>query len=206
VSVGDGGGGCDPHGNAQDLQSRKGKLLSLNPRRIGAGWRKDGYGLRNLWRYSFDTATGRLYAADVGQDQWEEVDTRRASSLAGRPENYMWDAYEGRQPSGCQTGGLRGAGKHVRPIAVYGHGVGCSVTGGYVYRGRKLPRRFRGAYFFGDYCSGRIWRLKFAHGQVVKRRKLVLDTGLNVASFAQNPRGELFVVDHPGKIYRLVRS
>ena len=205
VSVGDGGSGCDPGGNAQDLGTRKGKLLSIDPGNLRGGWRIDGYGLRNLWRYSFDRKTGRLYAADVGQNQWEEINTLWAQRLGGTPENFLWDRYEGRKSSGCASGGLRGPGRRVWPIDVYSHSLGCSVTGGHVYRGRRLPARFRGWYFFGDFCSGSIWRLKFAKGEVVKSRRLVRDTGLNITSFGEKRSGELYVVDRGGAVYKLVR-
>jgi glucose/arabinose dehydrogenase len=206
VSVGDGGGGCDPGGNAQALSSRKGKLLSLNANRVRNGWRIDGYGLRNLWRFSFDRRNGRLYAADVGQGRWEEVNSIAASRLGGTPENYLWDRYEGRAHSGCTTGGLRGPGDRVFPKKVYSHSVGCSVTGGHVYRGSALPARFRGWYFYGDYCSGRLWRLKLnADGRVVRRARLVANTSLNISSFGERRGGELLVVDRGGVVYRLAR-
>lgn len=208
VSIGDGGSGCDPGENAQDLSSRKGKLLSIAPGRLGAGWRIDGYGLRNPWRYSFDRATGRLYVGDVGQSSREEINTVRASRLGGTPENYMWDRYEGRRLSVCQSDGLRGPGDRIRPHHVYGHGGGnCSVTGGNVYRGRGLPARLRGWYFFGDYCSGRLWRMKVNdRGRVVRSARLVRDTGVNIASFGERRNGELVVVDRGGTIYRIARS
>ncbi|MGH7357445.1 MAG: PQQ-dependent sugar dehydrogenase [Candidatus Rokuibacteriota bacterium] len=201
---GDGGGSCDPRGRAQRLSSRHGKLLSLNPRNVGAGWRIDAYGLRNPWGYSFDRATGRLYIGDVGQDDWEEVDTLSASRLGGTPENFMWDAHEGRARSGCPNGGLRGPGARIRPISVYGRSLGCSITGGYAYRGQNRPAA-RGWYHFADYCSGRIWRLKYANGRVVRSRRLVLDTSLNITSFGESVRGELLLTHHGGRVYRLVR-
>ncbi len=129
ASVGDGGGGCDPGGNAQRLSTRLGKLLSIHPGNIRRGWRLEGYGLRNLWRFSFDRLTGRLYAADVGQGAWEEVNTRAATALGGRPENYGWDVYEGRAASGCATtradpaGPARLARQRLQPLArLLGHG------------------------------------------------------------------------------------
>jgi glucose/arabinose dehydrogenase len=207
VSTGDGGGGCDPNGNAQRLSSRAGKLLSISPANLRAGWRIDGYGLRNLWRFSFDWATGRLYAADVGQDDWEEINTRSARHLGGRPENYGWDVYEGRATSGCSTPGLRRAGPLVWPISVYGRSLGCSVTGGFVYRGRSLFWGLRGWYFFGDYCSGRIWRLKVgAGGGLARRPRLVRDTALDITSFGEGLGGELYVATGGGSVYRLARS
>ena len=113
---GDGGGSCDPREKAQDLHSRLGKLLSLDPRNLSAGWRIDAYGLRNPWFYSFDRGGGRLYIGDVGQSAWEEVDTLAASRLGGTPENFMWDAWEGKVRSPCPTHGLKGPGDRVRPI------------------------------------------------------------------------------------------
>jgi glucose/arabinose dehydrogenase len=206
VSVGDGGGGCDPGENAQNLASSKGKLLSINPANLRAGWRIDGYGLRNLWRYSFDRVGGRLYAADVGQERWEEINTRRASALGGTPENYLWDVREGTAASGCANNGVRGPGARVGPIDVYSHALGCSVTGGHVYRGRQLSAALRGWYFFGDYCSGTIWRLKVARGRLVADRRLVLGTGVNISSFGEGRFGELYVVSHGGTVYKIVRS
>ena len=117
----------------------QGKLLSIDPDNLPAGWRIDAYGLRNPWRIAFDSSTGRLYIGDVGQDDWEEIDILGASGWAA-PENFMWDRYEGRVLSGCPSGGLQGPGDHVLPRAVYSHSLGCSVTGGHVYRGQELPR------------------------------------------------------------------
>jgi glucose/arabinose dehydrogenase len=202
---GDGGGGCDPGGRAQNLRSRHGKLLSLNPRSIGSGWRIAAYGLRNPWGYSFDRANGRLYIGDVGQGRWEEVNTLAPSRLGGTPENFMWDPYEGRVRSGCSTGGLRGPGSRIRPISVYSHSVGCSITGGHVYRGSNMPG-VRGFYHFGDFCSGRIWRLKYANGRVVRGRTLVLDTDLRITSFGEGVGGELYLTHQNGEVYQLVRS
>ena len=210
VSTGDGGGSCDPSGNAQRLSRRAGKLLSINLANRRAGWRIDGYGLRNLWRFSFDRATGRLYAADVGQGAWEEVNTLRRDYLGGRPENYGWDFYEGRvrsTASGCSSNGLTRRGRLVWPINAYSHSLGCSVTGGFAYRGRSLFSGLRGWYFFGDYCSGRIWRLKVGPGgRLISQRRLVRDTALNVTSFGEGVGGELYVATAGGSVYRLARS
>jgi glucose/arabinose dehydrogenase len=204
LSVGDGGGGCDPNGNAQDLGSRKGKLLSIDPADLPTGWRIDAYGLRNPWRIAFDSSTGRLYIGDVGQDNWEEVDTLGSPLLGGTPENFQWDYREGRAPSGCPSGGQQGPGDEVLPKAVYSHSLGCSVTGGHVYRGQELPSAQRGWYFFGDFCSGRIWRMKVDDmGQVVNERRLVMNTSLNISSFGERRNGEILVVHRGGVVYKL---
>lgn len=202
---GDGGGSCDPGGRAQNLRSKHGKLLSINPRALGAGWRIDAYGLRNPWGYSFDRANGRLYIGDVGQGMWEEVDTLAPGRLGGTPENFMWDAYEGRVRSGCSTGGLRGPGARIRPISVYSHSLGCSITGGYSYRGSDIPA-LRGWYFFADFCSGRIWRLKYQNGRVVRSRMQVLDSSYRITSFGEGVNGALYVTHQAGEVYRLVRG
>jgi glucose/arabinose dehydrogenase len=203
VGMGDGGSGCDPGNRAQNLSTRLGKLLSANPRNIPAGWRIDGYGLRNPWRFSFDRGLGRLYLGDVGQSSWEEIDTVGVSWFGGTPENFGWNVYEGPYRSGCATTGLRGSGRLIGPISAYSHSYGCSVTGGFVYRG-SLMSNLRGWYFFGDYCSGRIWRLLFQSGHLVSGKKLVMDSSLNISSFGEDSRGELYVADRNGTIYQLV--
>ena len=129
--------------------------------------------------------------------------------LGGDPENYQWDAREGREPSsvsGCTSNGIQGPGNpEVTPKDVYSHARGCSVTGGHVYRGQRLAN-LRGWYFYGDYCSGRIWRLKLNNdGQVVRGPRLFRNTSLNVSSFGERRDGQLLVVDRGGVIYRLVR-
>jgi glucose/arabinose dehydrogenase len=203
VGMGDGGSGCDPGNRAQNLNTRLGKLLSLNPRNVPAGWRIDGYGLRNPWRFSFDRGLGRLYIGDVGQNAWEEIDTVTPSVLGGTPENYGWNVYEGPYRSGCATTGLRGRGTLIRPISFYSHSYGCSVTGGFAYRGSVMST-LRGWYFFGDYCSGRIWRLLYKSGRLVRSKRLVMDSSLNISSFGEDSKGELYVVDRGGTIYQLV--
>ncbi|HWB55810.1 MAG TPA: PQQ-dependent sugar dehydrogenase [Gaiellaceae bacterium] len=198
--LGDGGGSCDPRGRAQRLTSRLGKLLSIDPRNLRAGWRKDAYGLRNPWRFSFDRAGGRLWLGDVGQNRWEEVDTLAQSRLGGTPENFGWDVFEGRRRSGCDNTGLHGNGRLVRPVNVYGHGTSrCSITGGFVYRGQNLPARFRGWYFFADWCSGQIWRYKRGSG-----RQLVRNTPHNITSFGEGSNGTLFVATGGGQVFRIV--
>ena len=136
VGMGDGGAGGDPGNRAQNLRERLGKLLRIDPFKPGGRWQIVGYGLRNPWRFSFDRANGDLYIADVGQQALEEIDFRahnRLETLA----NYGWRIYEGR--TRYAPGTPAGAGDLVAPISVYSHKEGCSVTGGYVYRGRAAP-------------------------------------------------------------------
>jgi glucose/arabinose dehydrogenase len=156
-----------------------------------------GYGLRNPWRFSFDRRTGTLYIADVGERHWEEVNLvrPRARGLL----NFGWDVFEGRTRRA--TGERPLAGRLVHPITVYGHAAGnCSITGGLVYRGTAV-RSARGRYFFGDFCSGRIWTLRAGAGQETMRL-----TGLRVrllSSFGEDARGELYLVSRRGHLYRL---
>jgi glucose/arabinose dehydrogenase len=155
------------------------------------------YGLRNPWRFSFDRRTGALYVADVGQARWEEINLLRpgATGIA----NFGWDVYEGRSRRGDSQVTLPG--RLVFPVAVYGHSAGnCSITGGFVYRGAAVPAA-RGRYFFGDFCSGRIWTVRAGAGQRTMR-----PTGLRVrllSSFGEDARGELYVVSRRGFLYRL---
>jgi glucose/arabinose dehydrogenase len=205
AGTGDGGGGCDPNNRAQNLRSRLGKLLSLNPGNLRAGWRKDGYGLRNPWRFSFDRANGRLYLGDVGQGSQEEIDTQPSSRLGGTRENYGWRVWEGRNFNPCGDTSLNPDGRRIRPIDVYGHSGGrCSVTGGFVYRGRRVPG-LRGWYLFADYCSGHVWRLLFRGGRLARDRRLVQNTALNISSFGEGVAGDLYVATGGGEIYRFVR-
>jgi glucose/arabinose dehydrogenase len=201
VGMGDGGAGGDPEERAQNLGSRLGKLLRIDVDRSGAEWENAGYGLRNPWRFTFDRDTGDLYIGDVGESEWEEIDFLSRSRL-GSLINYGWDVFEGnhqfenKEPS--RSGQLMG------PIFEYNHSQGCSVTGGYVYRGAKV-RSARGRYFFGDYCSGRIWSLVVKDGKAtkVKRHTFTVDA---LSSFGENARGELFLVTGDGEIYRLAQG
>jgi len=214
IGMGDGGSGGDqgaghaPEGNGQSLSTLLGKILRIevdatgsyrvpagNPN-LGAGARREiwAYGVRNPWRFSFDRATGDLYIGDVGQDAWEEIDFQRAAFAGGA--NYGWPLWEAthRYRFGPAPAG------DTKPVAEYSHAGGqCSVTGGYVYRGTKIPA-LSGFYFFGDYCAGRIWSLvKFdAHWRVT----LVRDTTYQISSFGEDDSGELYVVDLAGSVYR----
>jgi glucose/arabinose dehydrogenase len=210
VGMGDGGGRGDQHGaigNGQDPQSLLGKLLRLDvtnqatyaiPASNPFNTEIWASGVRNPWRFSFDRATGDLFIADVGQNAFEEVNFQPAASAGG--ENYGWRIMEASHcynpPEGCNQAGL------VPPIAEYSHNEGgCSVTGGYVYRGSQYPA-MQGVYFFGDYCSGIIWSLQ-RNGdgwQMTKR----LEAGVRISSFGEDVNGEVYVVDHSGAIYHLV--
>jgi glucose/arabinose dehydrogenase len=152
-------------------------------------------GLRNPWRYSFDRATGDLWIGDVGQGEIEEIDVLRkgAQGLV----NFGWDVYEG---SARYEDKALGPGRLVGPIAEYSHGEGCSVTGGYVYRGRTIPA-LRGRYVFGDYCSGTIWSIPAKGG----RMRVEPITVPQLVSFGESRAGELYAVSHEGVVYRLAR-
>jgi glucose/arabinose dehydrogenase len=196
VGMGDAGSGGDPENRAQNMASPFGKLMSINVDARGAGWRKEGLGLRNPWRFGFDRTTGDLYIGDVGQNAWEEVNyvPRRSPGL----ENYGWDVYEGRakyedkQPSG---------GRLVFPIVVYPLGSHCAVVGGTPYRGRAVASA-RGRYFYGDNCSGAVWSLRVVGGKArgVRRESFSLS---GLSSFGENGRGELFATTLGGRVYQL---
>jgi glucose/arabinose dehydrogenase len=222
VGLGDGGSGGDPQGNGQNLGALLGKILRLdvdggnpyavpsdNPFVGHAGARGEiwSYGLRNPWRFSFDAETSDMMIADVGQDSWEEVDYEPAGQ-GGR--NYGWSRMEGTHcfppGSGCNPSGL------TLPVAEYGHGAGCSVTGGYVYRGTDLPE-LRGTYFYGDYCTGivRSLRIMMGHASQELDWTSALRTSAGgpmdgLSSFGVDARGELYLVLLGGEIYKLARK
>jgi glucose/arabinose dehydrogenase len=203
IGLGDGGSGGDPHGHAQNTQTLLGALLRIdvcghagydippdNPFAQGGGRGEIyAYGLRNPWRWSFDRKTGDLWLADVGQGAWEEVDR------IVRGGNYGWNLREGAH---CYSGDCNQAGL-IDPVAEYSHAEGCSITGGYVYRGQRIAA-LRGTYLYADYCSGKLWGLTTQGGY---QSRLLLDSGLNVSSFGEDNDGEVYVIDHRGGIYRV---
>ena len=192
-TMGDGGSGGDPENRSQNMRSLFGKLLSINV--ATKGLRIEALGLRNAWRFSFDRANGDLYIGDVGQGEFEEIDwTPKASPGL---ENYGWDVYEGL--SKFEDKAL-GPGKLVQPVAQYSHDDGCSVTGGYVYRGSNVS--LRGRYIYGDYCSGNVWSFKLAGRKATGLRRESFKIA-NLTSFGQDVAGELYAVSHGGTIYRL---
>ena len=215
IGTGDGGAANDRFGNGQNPQTRLAKMLRIdvtsdpskpylippdNPS-LSQHWQVLpeiwAVGLRNPWRYSFDRATGDLWIGDVGQNQIEEIDVVRAGSRGGL--NFGWSIMEGPscfQSANCDQNGL------VLPVASYEHGVdGCSVTGGYVYRGKQWPS-LAGVYLYGDYCSGRIWGLDAANpGQP----KLLFEAGPGLSSFGEDEGGEVYITDLAnGTVRRIV--
>jgi glucose/arabinose dehydrogenase len=200
VGMGDGGSAGDPGNRAQTLSIHLGKLLRINPFKRGARWQAVGYGLRNPWRFSFDRETGDLYIADVGQSAWEEIDFRPKAAI-GSLANYGWHVYEGRQRYARGTPNARG--QLVFPVAVYSHDDGCSVTGGYVYRGHAVQSAM-GRYFYGDWCSGTIWSLRIENGNAVDVRTEGARIGA-LTSFGEDAAGELYAASGgSGRIYRVV--
>ena len=212
VGLGDGGSAGDPQRNGQDTSTLLGTILRIdvssataaqpyvippdNPFADGRDGRPEiwAYGLRNPWRFSFDRDTDELWAGDVGQNRWEEID------IIQRGSNYGWNAMEGnhcfRPPSGCESEDF------IPPVWEYSlDGDACSVIGGYVYRGAVIPW-LTGVYVYGDFCTGEIFGLRYSNGQVVEHKKLA-DTGLRIASFGQDNGGELYLLSQGKGIFRL---
>ncbi len=200
VGTGDGGSGNDPENRAQNLSELLGKILRIDPRGdappdnpfVG---RKDAkpqiwaYGLRNPWRGAFDRQTGDLWVGDVGQNEIEEID------LVTRGGNYGWRMLEGGRPN------LPGdAGGALPPVHSYDHRYGCSVIGGYVYRGERVPAAF-GKYFFTDFCSGRVWSLERGADSA---RVVHFATVPQPTSFGEDADGELYITSFDGHVYQLV--
>jgi glucose/arabinose dehydrogenase len=196
---GDGGGSGDPNANGQSLTGPFAKIQRLNVRAGRASWELVAYGLRNPWRFSFDRGNGDLYIGDVGQNAWEEIDYVRHGFAT--PLNFGWRRFEGTHVYDESTA-LAGAGRYVPPIHEYSHETGCSVTGGYVYRGHAVASAV-GRYFFGDYCSGEVWSVRVAGGKpgAVRREPF---TVRGLSSFGEDARGELYLMSvDGGGVYRL---
>ncbi len=217
IGMGDGGSSGDPGNRAQSLNYLLGKILRIdvhdppgvaqylipptNPYVGATGldqiW---SFGLRNPWRFSFDRSTGDLWIGDVGQNRYEEIN-RSTGASPGRAVNYGWRVVEGNAcynpSSGCSKSGKTG------PMATYSHSLGCSVTGGYVYRGLDY-RGLVGGYLFGDYCSGRIWALK-AHGPASQSPVLMANTSFTISSFGEGQDGRLYVTNSGGgEVWQIV--
>jgi len=208
IALGDGGAANDPLGAGQNRQLLLGSILRIdvdsafpyaipfdNPFVGDAAARDEiwAYGLRNVWRFSFDRLTGDMYMADVGQNQWEEINFQPANSVGG--ENYGWNAWEGHH---IFAGGH--APNYVPPIFEYSHAYGCSVTGGVIYRGTAIPD-LQAVYLFGDWCSGRIWG-SWRDQELTWRAAELMKTDLPISSFGEDEAGEVYVIDYGGTLYR----
>lgn len=197
--LGDGGSGGDPQQHAQNVRSRLGKLLRSQSKSPGTRWKTVGLGLRNPWRFSFDSANDNLWVGDVGQDRYEEIDFRRAPKL-DKLANYGWSRYEGYS---VYDASHRYATAHakVSPVIVYSHARGCSVTGGFVYRG-KTVRAARGHYFYGDYCAGTVWSFRVGkHGRA--SAAVVSGHVPSLSSFGVDGNAELYATSLDGMLYKL---
>jgi glucose/arabinose dehydrogenase len=199
IGLGDGGSGGDPNNNGQTFGNKLAKIWKLDVDKRGAQPQVVDYGLRNPWRFSFDRATGDLYIADVGQNAWEEIDYVPRAQL-GKVLNFGWAVYEG-DSSYDSSRSLDPRGPYIRPVQVYSHDEGCSVTGGFVYRGKGAPALV-GRYFYGDYCSGTIWTLKMVDGKATDvRSESFRIPGLT--SFGQDARGGLYALNDRGTAFRI---
>lgn len=199
VGMGDGGSAGDPGDRAQDLSARLGKLLRTNPRRP-IRWAIVGYGLRNPWRFSFDRANGNLWIGDVGQNAIEEIDFRGRARI-GKLANYGWNRFEGNTVFD-DSNPLQASGELVFPVVTYGHSGGsCSVTGGYVYRGRAVASA-RGRYFYGDFCSGGIWSFQTGEAGRMSAVRSEPFSVPSLSSFGEDASGELYATSLNGTLYR----
>ena len=238
ISIGDGGDGGDPFNHAQNPETLFGSMLRIdvdlgnsfgipenNPFKYLNNVRPEIWstGLRNVWRFSFDRKTGDLYMGDVGQDKWEEINFQPAESTGG--ENYGWRIMEGNHCYNPETDCDES--EFVKPILEYPNDAnymrvitgmdepevdGCSVTGGYVYRGKTMPQ-LNGTYFFADYCSGNIWTFDLDKGIPKhfsnRTDEIALGGGdytTYISSFGEDEDGELLIVDYSGAVYRIIPS
>lgn len=209
IALGDGGSGGDPQGNGQNLNTLLGKILRIdvnsgNPYTIPSdnpfGNEIFHYGLRNPWRFSFDALTGDLWIGDVGQGTYEEIDFLPAGTRGG--VNFGWNRFEGMHD--YTAGNVPES--YRPPLFEYSHDEGCSVTGGYVYRG-TMPE-WQGIYFYADYCTGKVWgalRILGA-GEETAISTILFETGVQVTSFGVDESGEVYLADRSGNILRLARK
>ena len=235
IGLGDGGSAGDPEKRAQDLTNLFGKILRIdvnteepylvpkdNPFTYYRKFKDEiwSYGLRNPWRFSFDYLTGDMIIGDVGQYLWEEINIEYAKSKGGN--NYGWNVMEGNhcypEDATCSNEG------YIMPAFEYPNNAnyaktlfgikqpnmdGCSITGGYVYRGKNIPELY-GKYIFGDYCTGKVWSIRIVEGEgeeLVDHTKDILSSmgkrEFYLSSFGQDNNQELFLIDYNGTIYRL---
>ena len=235
ISIGDGGKAGDPNNAGQDLNSIFGKVIRIDVNQTPYGIPKSNpyygqenkrgeiwaWGLRNPWRFSFDRENGDLYIGDVGQNKWEEINYEPGNSKGGI--NYGWRIMEANHcydpEENCPETDL------TVPILEYPNDAnymrtltgisqsdvdGCSVTGGYVYRGKKI-KGLKGTYFFGDYCSGNIWTFKVKNGKAVEFQNRTEEINIAdgeftnyISSFGEDADGELYIIDYNGGVYKLV--
>ena len=227
IAMGDGGAGNDPKNNGQNLNTLLGTILRIDVDRQTGGRRYAipisnpfiatpdarpeiwAYGLRNPWRFSFDRLSGALYAADVGQDEIEEI------NIIHKGLNYGWRVMEG---PNCTPGIKDKCHKNLytQPIYSYNHDIGASITGGYVYRGKRIPE-LCGTYIYGDFVSQAIWGLRYEKGKPIKHKTLFTprsifrlaidyfdDDGLLISTFGEDENGEIYLAAYQsGRIYRI---
>jgi glucose/arabinose dehydrogenase len=216
LGLGDGGASGDPGGRGQDLSELLGSILRIDvrsaspyaipidnpflgvPNARAEVW---SYGLRNPWRFSFDRATGDLYIADVGEGRYEEVDVSPVSAGTGRGLNYGWNRMEGAHcfgGSSCDQTGL------TLPTFEYSHNEGCSITGGYVYRGSAIPT-LQGLYFFADFCGGWVRSFRYDGATATELTEWPsLSAGGTIVSFGEDANGELYVIEEGGRVLKVV--
>ena len=217
ISNGDGGSGGDPGNRSQDITNQLlGKMLRIDvdggsPYAIPSdnpfvGVTGDdeiwSYGLRNAWRCSFDRETGDLWMADVGQNAYEEVSVQPASSQGG--ENWGWRCYEG--DNSYNTSGCPSSSTMEFPVWEYSHSYGCSITGGYVYRGEAMPA-LHGTYFFSDYCTSKMWTMKWDGTNIYDYEDRTAEIGGNISSvsgFGEDAAGEIYVCDLGGEVWKII--
>ena len=234
ISIGDGGSAGDPENRAQDTSNFFGSILRIkmnkdgtysipkdNPFYLSKNNKEEiwSYGLRNVWRFSFDRLTGNLFMGDVGQNSWEEINFQSSQGLGG--SNYGWNFMEGNH---SYLDIAQEKNNFINPIFEYPNDAnyiktilgikqkkvnGCSVTGGYVYRGKNVPKLY-GRYIFGDYCTGRVWSFLYKNNTLSKFEDLtdILLNSINeksfyLSSFGETSSGELLIVDYSGKVYLL---
>jgi glucose/arabinose dehydrogenase len=205
VLTGDGGSSGDPKKYSQNPKSKLGKMIRVDVDAPKPTTEIIGLGLRNPWRYSFDRKTGELYIADVGQKEYEEVNILAHDKLEGH--NFGWNITEGNH---CYKKKTCDTKKFTAPAFEYSHKVGCSITGGFVYRGKALPE-LDGLYFYADYCTGLLRSFRWKDGRIQDHWdwKALLDPEdqlATLASFGEDQDGALYLISHDGIIYQFIRK
>ena len=231
ISVGDGGYAGDPHDHSQNLSSLFGSILRIdvgyyngykipedNPYYKNKKFKSEiwCYGLRNPWRFSFDRSEGGLYIGDVGQGNWEEINYLPFNEVSGA--NFGWNKMEGKH---IYNDAIISDEVFINPIFEYPNNAnymktligwkqnnakGCSVTGGYVYRGELLKELY-GSYVFGDYCTGKVWTINLSSGKALNHIEWNLSNlkeDMYISSFAEDSLGELYILNHSGSIYKII--